>query len=433
MSDIFLKTLAPLKMAARLLKLDKKICQALVKPQRVIVKSIRVKLKKGLVKNFKSYRVQFNNALGPYKGGLRFYPQVDLDEMKALALLMAIKCAVINIPFGGAKGGIKVDPKKLNSQELEELSRQWVKAFQKEIGPDKDIPAPDVYTNAQIMAWMADEYGKLVGHPEPAVVTGKPVENGGLKGRETATAQGGFYVLQEVMKKLKLPPKKTRVIIQGFGNVGYHIAKLVHEAGYKIIGVADSQGGIYDLRGRGMDLDRLLAIKKASNHLHHCYCRGSVCDCGHYKKVSNQELLVLPTDILIPAAIENQITNKNASQIKAKIILELANGAIDPLTDKILEAKNILVVPDVLANSGGVAVSYFEWLLNKTKQSWPDEKVLRKLKEIMVKGFNQVWQTGKKYQIDLRTAAYVLALSRIVKAMRIQDIRYKKRVIKNNQ
>lgn len=418
MSAIFLKTLKPLKLAVKLLKLDKKKYQNLVKPQHIIVKDIPVKLASGQIKNFKAYRVQFNNALGPYKGGLRFYPQVDLDEIKALALLMAIKCAVINIPFGGAKGGIKIDPKKLNDQELEELSRQWVRAFRKNIGPNKDIPAPDVYTNAQIMAWIADEYSKLVGHPEPAVVTGKPVEKGGLKSREAATAQGGFYVLGEVRKKFKLKPPETKVIIQGFGNVGFNIAKLAYQAGYKIVGVADSQGGIYDLRGLGMNPHRLMAIKKAHNHLHHCYCRGSVCDCGNYKKVTNKELLVMSTDILIPAAIENQITKKNVSKIQAKIILELANGAIDPSFDKILNARNILVIPDVLANCGGVVVSYFEWLLNRTKQSWSKEKVLKKLKEMMVKGFRNVWQTSEKYQTDLRTAAYILAVGRIVKAMK---------------
>jgi len=418
MSAIFLKILKPLKLAIKLLKLDKKKYQNLVKPQHIIVKNIPLKLTGGQIKNFKAYRVQFNNALGPYKGGLRFYPKIDLEEIKALALLMAVKCAVVNIPFGGAKGGVKVDPKKLNDQEIEELSRQWVRAFQKNIGPNKDIPAPDVYTNAQIMAWLADEYSKLVGHLEPAVVTGKPVENGGLKGRETATAQGGFYVLEEVRKKFKFKPAETKVIIQGFGNVGFNIAKLVYQAGYKIVGVADSQGGIYDLRGLGMNSQRLMAIKKARNHLHHCYCRGSVCDCGNYKKVTNKKLLVMPTDILIPAAIENQITQKNAYQIKAKVILELANGAIDPSVDKILSAKNVLVVPDVLANGGGVVVSYFEWLQNRQSEVWSESQVLNRLKEAMIKSFDDVWEISQSYKVDLRAAAYVLAVGRIVKAMK---------------
>lgn len=420
MNSIFQQTINRVQTAAKLLKLDELFIKRLIKPQRVLSKKIAVKMDDGSVKRFSAYRVQFNNARGPFKGGLRFHLQASLEQLKALALLMVIKCAVVNIPLGGGKGGVKVDPKEISNKELENLSRAWVRAFKDYIGPAKDIPAPDVYTNPQIMAWMADEYSKLVGHPEPAVVTGKPVGQGGIQGRETATAQGGFYVLKEAVKKLKLNPQETKVVIQGFGNVGFNIAKLIHQAGFKIISLSDSQGGIHDLRNLGMDPDRVMGIKKTCNHIHHCYCRGTVCNCQNYKGVTNQELLELPTDILIPAALENQITKKNASKIKAKIILEMANGATNPSINGTLEAKGTLIIPDVLANAGGAVVSYFEILQNQQNESWSKQKVFKELKEIMVRSFKQVWLVSQNYKTNLRTAAYVLAIGRIVEAMKKQ-------------
>ncbi len=417
MSHIYQGTIKQVKKAASLLKLNKNIIQKLTKPQRVLSKKVSVKLDNGSIQRFDAYRVQFNNTLGPYKGGIRFHPKADLDEVKTLALLMAIKSAVVNIPMGGAKGGVKIAAKRFSIKELENLTRAWTRAFKNDIGPDKDIPAPDMYTDPQVMAWIADEYSKIVGRPQPAVVTGKPLDKGGSHGRVMATAQGGLYVLEETIKKLKLNPKKQRVVIQGFGNVGFNIAKLVYQAGYKIIALSDSKGGIYDLREKGMDPDLVMKVRKVRGHIHHCYCDKNICDCGNYKRVTNKELLELPTDILIPAALGDQINKKNANKIKAKLVLELANSPTDLSASEVLNKKDILVLPDVLANAGGVIVSYFEWLQNRKNQSWSEKKVFKELKEIMVNSFNQVWIVSQNYKVDLRTAAYVLGIGRIVEAM----------------
>lgn len=418
MPNTFQNITKQVKQVAALLKLDKATIKKLITPQRVLFKEIPVKLDNGKVEKFSAYRVQFNNARGPFKGGIRFHPQVDLAEVKTLALLMAVKCAVVDIPMGGAKGGIMVDPKKLSFKELENLSRAWVKAFKNYLGPKVDVPAPDVYTNPQIMAWMVDEYSRLVGHVEPATFTGKPVLQGGSLGREMATGQGGFYVLEQAVKKLKLDKKSLTVAIQGFGNVGYGIAKLLYRAGYKIVALSDSGGSIQDLRSLGMSPEKVMEIKKNNGQIHHCYCIKSICDCYNYKKISNEELLALPVDILVPAALENQINAQNVKKIKAKIILELANGGIDPTVDGQLAKRGIVVLPDVLANAGGVTVSYFEWLQNLKKERWTEHQVFEKLEKIMVKSFNDFWQLQKKYQITPRLAAFVLGVKRIVAAMK---------------
>ncbi len=404
--------------AGQLLGLSQAVLKKLITPQRVLSKIINVSMASGQIKKFSAYRVQFNNARGPFKGGIRFHPQADLDEVKTLGLLMALKCAVVDIPMGGGKGGVKVDPKKLTEAELENLSRSWVRAFKNYLGPNQDVPAPDVYTTPQIMSWMMDEYSKLVGKKTPAVITGKPLKDGGSQGRDTATGQGGFYVLNKALNKLGLKAKGLKVAVQGFGNVGYNIAELLCQAGFKIIALSDSQGGILDKRGLGLEPKKVISTKRAKGHIHGCYCEGSVCDCQNYQHISNEQLLKTPADILVLAALENQITVKNALGIKAKIILELANGGVNPAADELLQQRQILVLPDILANAGGVTVSYFEWYQNMHRQRWTKKQVFNKLEKIMVKSFQAVWQTMVRYKTTLRTAAFMVAIERIVKAMR---------------
>ena len=423
MSKIFPTTLRQVKLAAGYLKLKPAVIKKLATPQKVLNKKISLKLDNGQEKKIEVYRVQFNNARGPYKGGIRFHAQANLDEVKTLALLMAIKCAVVNIPMGGAKGGAKIDPKKLSLAEVERLSRAWVKAFKNNLGPDVDVPAPDVYTNPQIMAWMMDEYSQLVGQQTLAVITGKPLDQGGSEGRETATAKGGVYILTEALKKL--PPlrrtsknRNLSVAIQGFGNVGYHAAQFLYQAGFKLAALSDSQGGISNLNNHGMNPEYVMSSKKEHGQIHSCYCTGSVCDCVNYQHITNEKLLELPVDVLVLAALEDQINLKNAKRIKAKIILELANGGINPDIDQILEKNGTVILPDVLANAGGVTVSYFEWLQNKTNQHWTEAEVFAKLKTIMVKSFNDVWDLKNKANVTAREAAFVLAIKRIVEAMK---------------
>lgn len=361
----------------------------------------------GSEKIYKGYRVQFNNARGPYKGGIRFHEQVDLDEVKALAFWMAIKTAVVNIPMGGAKGGVSVDPKKLSESELEKLSRGWVSKMADHIGPQKDVPAPDVNTTPQIMAWMTDEYAKLTGDKTGACFTGKPIDKGGSEGREAATGQGGFYCLEEIRERLDMNPSETRIVIHGFGNVGYHFAKLAHDAGYKVLCASDSKGGVCDLGG--MDPKIMLHAKQEHGSL----CEGHDTECVLGNKILEQDC-----DILVPASLENIITKDNANNIKAKVVLELANGPTTPEADKILWDKGVYVVPDVLANAGGVTVSYFEWQQNLAQEHWTESEVLNKLEPIMRNSFSAVWNAHKEHKVDLRTAAFMLAVKRIASAMK---------------
>ncbi|MFH1207205.1 MAG: Glu/Leu/Phe/Val dehydrogenase [Patescibacteria group bacterium] len=388
----------------------------LSQPDAVLERPISIIMDTGEPKNFNGFRVQFNNARGPYKGGIRFHPEADLDEVKTLACLMAVKCAAVDIPMGGGKGGITVNPKELSEAELERLARGWVKAFFNAIGPDKDVPAPDVNTTPKIMSWMVDEYSKLAGKNTPASFTGKPLDIGGSAGREYSTAQGGFFVLRELLKKIGLSPAKTRVIVQGFGNVGFHTARILHEHGYKIIGLSDSKGAI--LVPGGVDPKHVMVHKKASGKLAGVYCQGSACEEIEYHKASNEELLEADGDVLIPAALENQITGQNADKIKAKVILEMANGPMTPEADLILFKKGVYVVPDVLANAGGVTVSYFEWRQNLDHEHWSEQEVNNKLEEKMVKQFGNVWAIAQSQKIDLRSATYNLAVGRIIEAIK---------------
>ena len=409
-----------LEKVQKITKYNNKEMNLLSNPNKVIEKEFPVKMDSGETKKFKGYRVQFNNARGPTKGGIRFHPQVDLSEVKSLAFWMALKCAVVNIPYGGAKGGVEVNPKELSQKELERLSRAFIQAIHEHVGPMKDIPAPDVYTTPQIMAWMLDEFEKIKGHHAPGMITGKPIELGGSQGRGFSTSQGGAYTLRELLKNSK--PSNTTVAIQGFGNAGSYMAKILHKLGYKVIAVSDSKGGVHTKDS--IDPDKAEDIKNSGGMLG-CYCLGTVCSLeempkeGDCRFVSNEDLLELDVDILIPAALENQITKENAHKIKAKAIVELANGPTTPEADEILKEKGIVVVPDVLANAGGVTVSYFEWDQNVKGEHWTEEDVLQRLEKIMVDSFDEIWETKEKYNIDMRTAAFVKAIERVAEKMKI--------------
>ena len=410
--------LTQLKKAADLIKLDAAVLEILKKPKRILQFSIPVKMDSGATKIFDGYRVQWNDARGPFKGGIRFHSKTDLNEVEALSFWMTIKCAAVGIPYGGGKGGVTVDPKKLSRNELERLSRGYIQAVKCVIGPEKDIPAPDVYTNPQIMGWMMDEFSKINGYNVPGVVTGKPLEVGGSAGRGTATAQGGFYILGEVVKKLKIDPKKTKIVIQGFGNAGANMADLCFHAGYKIIGISDSQTAILDKSGKGFDSHEIAKIKEKKGLVDICECKEIKCACKDHVHVTNEKLLETDCDILILAALENQITKKNMGKIKAKVILELANGPTAPEADEKLFKKNVLIVPDVLANAGGVTVSYFEWVQNLQNYYWTEKEVFEKLKKIMVENFDTAWQIKEQSKTDFRTAVFALALGRLEKAIK---------------
>lgn len=389
-----------LKKTAPLAGLSQKEMELLQKPDRILKAELIVSGKK-----YPAYRVQFNNARGPYKGGIRFHPEVSEDEVKSLAFWMSLKTAVTDLPLGGGKGGVTVDPKKLSRKELEELSRAYVRAFYKHLGPDTDIPAPDVYTTPEIMGWMLNEYEKLVGKTAPAFITGKPLELGGSKVRDIATALGGVYVLKEAVAKTGLKEKKAA--IQGFGNAGMNMAKLLAEKGYTIVAVSDSKGGIY--QAKGLNIGEIIKVKEA---------KGSVVEYAKGEKISNEELLECDCSILIPSALSGVITKQNASSIKAKIILELANGPTTPEADEMLFAKKVLVLPDILANAGGVTVSYFEWVQNQKKESWSEQEVKKKLQEKMISAFRMIWKEFSDGKNSFRTAAYVLALKKIAAAER---------------
>ncbi|MBI2415916.1 MAG: Glu/Leu/Phe/Val dehydrogenase [Candidatus Kerfeldbacteria bacterium] len=391
--------------AAQLMGLDSTVRERLSMPKREIHFYVPVNMDDGSTKIFEAYRVQYDDSRGPNKGGIRFHPATDINEVKALAFWMTFKCATVGIPLGGGKGGVTVDPKRLSERELEQLSRGFIRGLRADIGPDKDVPAPDVYTNPKIMAWMLDEYETLHGRHLPGVITGKPLPVGGSAGRGYSTAQGGVYVTLELAKKMKLK-KGATVVIQGFGNAGSYMAKILTKKGYKIIGVSDSRGGIVNPKG----LDPV-AVEK------HKASTGSVQNFAGAKNVTNAQVLTTPCDILVPAALENVITADNAGKIKAKAIVELANGPTTPEADEKLYKKGIILVPDILANAGGVTVSYFEQVQNAYNYYWSEQEVLAKLEPIMVDSFNAVWANTVKYNCDLRTAAYIHAARRIEQAM----------------
>ncbi len=437
--------------------------QILKQPQREIHVNFPVNMDDGSLRIFQGYRVQYNNARGPYKGGIRFHPDVNLDEVKALALWMTIKCAVVDIPFGGGKGGVVVDPKTLSEAELERLSRGYVRAVADVIGPMLDVPAPDVNTNGKIMGWMVEEFIKVksaefasnfsgayrgspfAAHPSSNIAygapvvhnlrdgarkdsprrafadrlrstfTGKLIKDGGSEGRDEATGLGGVTVLKAMLSKLndkfQMSNDKLTVAVQGFGNVGYNLIKFLVEQKFKVIAVSDSRGGIHVPDGVNPELT--LECKRKNGYLAGCYCSGSVCDLSKGRPISQEELLELPVDILVPAALENVITKENAPKIQAKVILEMANGPTTPEADEILATRGVTVIPDVLANGGGVTVSAFEWEQNMNGEHWSREDVNKKLNATMQQGTESVWDTSKSLNTDLRSAAFVNALERI--------------------
>jgi glutamate dehydrogenase (NADP+) len=413
--DLFSQALSRLDKAAAFANTDPEAVEKLKHPKACLEVSIPVRMDDGSLRIFTGYRVHHNDMRGPTKGGIRFHPDVSLDEVKSLAFWMTIKCAVVGIPYGGGKGGVIVDPKELSRLELERLSRGYIEQIAGFIGPDTDIPAPDVYTNPMIMGWMMDEYSKIVRKLTPAVITGKPIALGGSQGREDATARGGYYCIKEIEKKRNWNPKEIRVAVQGFGNAGQFIADMLHKDGYKIVAISDSKGGIY--RPEGLDVPSVIHVKNASKTLQAVYCEGTVCEVVDATVITNEELLELDVDILIPAALENQITEKNAARIIAPVIVELANGPTTIEADAILQKKGTLVLPDILANAGGVTVSYFEWVQNKAGYYWSLEEVHQRLYEIMVREFNNVYALMEQHQTDMRTAAYIHALTRQAEAV----------------
>jgi glutamate dehydrogenase/leucine dehydrogenase len=362
----------------------------------------------GNVKVFMGCRVQHNDARGPYKGGIRYHPDVTLSEVTALAMWMTWKCAIIDIPYGGAKGGVCCNPKEMSIGELERLTRRYASMLLDFIGPYQDVPAPDVYTDAQTMAWIVDTYSRFKGYSVPEVATGKPIAIGGSLGREEATSRGVTFCVREAAKHIRMPLKDATVAVQGFGNVGWNAAKLLSEMGCKIIAVSDSQGGVYNPKGVNP-----AAVFKHKEKI------GSVLGFRESEKITNEELLEFKCDILVPASLENQITKSNAANVKAKLLAEAANGPTTPEADKILREKGVFIIPDILANSGGVASSYFEWVQNLTRERWTEEEVNRKLEVKMVKAFNDVYELSKRHEGDMRVAALMLGVGRVAEAIKI--------------
>lgn len=387
--------------------------KVLLTPDRVIEKTLVVETEKGK-EEFPAFRVQFNNARGPYKGGIRFHPKADEDEVQALSAAMAIKCAVVNIPLGGAKGGVTFNPKDYSKTDIEKIARAYAREFAPHLGVDRDIPAPDVYTTPQIMAVMLDEYEKATGKNEPGMITGKPIALGGSLGRDTATAQGGVYVLSEYVRLNNLVPHNVSVAIQGFGNAGATMAFLLHKLGYKIVALGDSKGTVYGKEG--LDPEAVAEVKEKT---------GSVVDQefianNNLEVLSPEAILSLPVDILIPAALDNQIRTDNVGEVKAKAILELANNPTTPEADDALFSRGVHVIPDVLANAGGVTVSYFEWVQNRQQFYWTETEVDDRLKKIMMHSFEEVYAYAELKKISYRQAAYELAISRIHDAMTLR-------------
>ncbi|MFQ6059798.1 MAG: Glu/Leu/Phe/Val dehydrogenase [Thermoplasmata archaeon] len=399
-----------LKIACDALGYDDSVYEALAEPKRLLEVSLTIRMDNGAFKTYKGFRCQYNDARGPCKGGIRYHPEETVDTVKALAAWMTWKCAVVDIPLGGGKGGIICNPKEMSEGEIERLSRAYIDEIGRIIGPTKDVPAPDVYTNPQVMAWMMDEYSQMVGYNVPGVITGKPVELGGSLGRGDATARGCVYTTREAAKELGLDLKNATVAIQGFGNVGRHLARLMHELhGSKIVAVSDSKGGV--VNRDGMNPHELIDWKIKNRQV------GGFPDT---EKISNEELLEMDVDVLFPAALENVITGKNAGKINAEIVSEAANGPTTPEADDILYEKGVFVIPDFLCNAGGVTVSYFETVQNTYNYYWDEEEVHEKLDKKMTKGFHTVLTTSRKQNVHMRTAAYMVAVERVVQAMRLR-------------
>ncbi len=399
------------EVAAHYLDLEPGIYDYLIAPEKQVIVTIPIQMDDGTIQVFEGYRVIHSTALGPSKGGVRYAPDVNLDEVKALAAWMTWKCAVVNIPFGGAKGGIKCDPTELNRIQLEKITRRYTANLLDVFGPEKDVPAPDVNTDAQVMAWIMDTYSMHAQRTQTAVVTGKPIYLGGSRGRKEATGRGVMIVTLRMMEKVGIKPKNTRVIVQGFGNVGSISARLLHEQGCKIVGISDISGGYYD--PKGIDIPSALAYMETHRTLE---------GFNSGEKLDGMELLEQDCDVLVPAAREDQITSRNAAKIKAKIVVEGANGPTTAKADKILEERGILVVPDILANAGGVTVSYFEWVQNRVGYFWSEKDVNERLERIMEESFDEVYRFAQEHDVTLRIGAYILGVDRVAKVVRMRGI-----------
>lgn len=391
--------------------LEEEIHERLRHPRRVLIVTFPVRMDDGRMRIFTGYRVHHSLDRGPAKGGIRYHPDVTLDEVKALAMWMTWKCAVVNIPFGGAKGAVVCNPKEMSRGELERLTRRYTTELMILLGPKKDIPAPDVYTDSQTMAWIMDTYSMNVGYSVPSVVTGKPLSIGGSRGREEATGRGVVLTILEAMKELGISKEGATVAVQGFGNVGGTAARLLYREGFKIVAVSDSQGGTYN--PHGLDVDALSEHKREA---------GTVVGFPGGEDITNEELITLKCDVLLPAALENQITEENADKVRAKIVAEGANGPTTPEADFILYDKGIFVIPDILANAGGVTVSYFEWVQGIQEFFWSEDEVNARLKDIMVRSFHEVYDVHKEKKVDMRLAAYILAVGRVVEAFHTRGL-----------
>jgi glutamate dehydrogenase/leucine dehydrogenase len=405
MTNVFENALAQLERASALQSFKAETLARLRQPDREIHISIPVRMDSGELKIFEGYRVQYNRARGPYKGGIRYHQDVNIDEVRALALWMTVKCAIAGIPMGGGKGGVTVNPKELSLREIEALTRGWAQKMIDVIGPKKDVPAPDVNTGTREMDWIAEEYARATGDTSGAVITGKSLEHGGSEGRGTATAQGGFFLFDALRAKLGLP-EKCRIAIQGFGNAGLHAAEIWTRAGHTLVATSDSKGAVY--RAEGFDVAALSAYKKQT---------GSVVNFPGAQTISNAELLTSACDVLIPAALENQLTQENAADVKAQVVFELANGPTTPEADDLLFARGVHVVPDILANSGGVTVSTYEWEQNLKVEKWSEADVFQKLEANMKEQGAKMWEKAQEAMTDLRRGAFLVALERIEEAM----------------
>lgn len=407
-NDVLVSTQEVIKNALNKLGYPEEAYELMKEPVRMMIVRIPVRMDDGKVKIFTGYRAQHNDAVGPTKGGVRFHPNVTENEVRALSIWMSLKAGIVDLPYGGGKGGIICDPRKMSFRELEALSRGYVRAISQIVGPTKDIPAPDVFTNSQIMAWMMDEYSRIDEFNNPGFITGKPIVLGGSHGRESATAKGVTICIEEACKKRGIDIKGARVIVQGFGNAGSFLAKFMYDMGAKVIAISDAEGALHD--PDGLDIDYLLDRRDSFGTVTNLF----------EDTISNEEMLELDTDILVPAAIENQITKDNAHNIKASIVVEAANGPTTLEATKILTERDILIVPDVLASSGGVTVSYFEWVQNNQGYYWKEEEVQEKLREVLVKAFNNVYTTSQNRQIDMRLAAYMVGVRKMTEAARFR-------------
>ncbi|MCK1991347.1 Glu/Leu/Phe/Val family dehydrogenase [Peribacillus muralis] len=406
--DVLRSTQTVIHKALDKLGYPEEVYELLKEPLRLLTVKIPVRMDDGSVKIFTGYRAQHNDAVGPTKGGIRFHPDVTEREVKALSIWMSLKCGIVDLPYGGGKGGIVCDPRNMSFRELERLSRGYVRAISQIVGPTKDIPAPDVFTNSQIMAWMMDEYSRMDEFNSPGFITGKPLVLGGSHGRESATAKGVTICINEAAKKRGIDIKGARVVIQGFGNAGSFLAKFMHDAGAKVIGISDAYGALHD--PEGLDIDYLLDRRDSFGTVTKLF----------KTTISNKELLELECDILVPAAIENQITEENAADIKASIVVEAANGPTTIEATQILTDRGILLVPDVLASAGGVTVSYFEWVQNNQGYYWSEEEVDEKLEKILVKSFNNIYELAQSRRVDMRLAAYMIGVRKMAEASRFR-------------